>query len=82
MQFTRLVTINCAKLQHCEEERSRLFKACRDDGLFYLDMREVMKDIDTTVADIYSLQRKIFDLSEEEKMKYDVDVLSPRKLNG
>ncbi len=35
-----------------------------------------------TVDDVFALSKDLFSLSEEEKMKYDVDELDALKLNG
>lgn len=65
-----------------EVEVSKLFNACCHDGVFYLDMAGTEPDILKAVDDIYALEHEIFDLPEEELMEHDIDVLSPRKLNG
>ena len=65
-----------------EVEATKLFNACCHDGVFYLDMAGTQPDILKAVDDIYALEQGIFDLPEEELMQYDIDVLSPRKLNG
>ena len=65
-----------------EVEATKLFNACCHDGVFYLDMAGTQPDILKAVDGIYALEQGIFDLPEEELMQYDIDVLSPRKLNG
>lgn len=77
-----------AHIRYCElksgslTERQRLFQACRDDGFFYLDYGELAQDLTSVVQQIYRLQRQLFGLSDAEKLSYDIDELSPRKLNG
>lgn len=65
-----------------ETEAAKLFNACCRDGVFYLDMAGTKPGILKAVDDIYALEEGIFDLPEEALMQYDIDVLSPRKLNG
>ena len=79
----QLETISYEALRDgCEVEASKLFNACCRDGIFYLDMAGTEPDILKAVDDIYALEQGIFELPEEELMQYDIDVLSPRKLNG
>lgn len=63
-------------------ESTKLFEACCNDGIFYLDMAGTEPNISEAVSDIYALEEEIFNLSEEELMCFDIDKLSPRKLNG
>lgn len=63
-------------------EATRLFDACCQCGAFYLDMADTESGILNAIDDIYALEEGIFDLPEGELMQYDIDVLSPRKLNG
>lgn len=63
-------------------ESTKLFNACCRDGIFYLDMLGTEPDILQAVEDIYVLEENIFSVAEEELMQYDIDKLSPRKLNG
>ena len=64
------------------DERARLYRACCDDGFFYLDMQGTAEDIDAAVEDIYRLETQLFTMPEEELMRYDIDKMSPKKLNG
>lgn len=63
-------------------ESTNLFNACCGDGIFYLDMLGTEPGILQAVEDIYMLEKNIFSGSEEDLMRYDIDKLSPRKLNG
>ena len=63
-------------------EATRLFNACCQDGAFYLDMAGTKPGISDAVDGIYELEEHVFGLPEEELMRYDIDVQSPRKLNG
>lgn len=66
-----------------EVEATRLFNACCQDGVFYLDMAGTEPGILEAIDGIYALEKGTFDLPEGELMQYDIDVLSPtRKLNG
>lgn len=64
------------------DEQARLYRACCDDGLFYLDMQGTAEDIDAAVEDIYGLETQLFTMPEEALIQYDIDKLSPKKLNG
>ena len=63
-------------------ESTNLFNACCRDGIFYLDMLGTEPGVLQAVEDIYMLEKNIFSESEEFLMQYDIDKLSPRKLNG
>ncbi|MCJ1404215.1 hypothetical protein MMC11_007440 [Xylographa trunciseda] len=63
-------------------ESIKLFEACCRDGIFYLDMAGTEPNISKVVGEIYALEEEIFNLAEEELMCFDIDKLSPRKLNG
>ena len=65
-----------------EAEATKLFDACCKNGIFYLDMSGTAPNVLQAVEDIYDLEEAIFRLPEEELMRYDIDKLSPRKLNG
>lgn len=64
------------------DEQARLYRACCDDGFFYLDMQGTAENIDAAVEDIYTLETQLFTMPEEELIRYDIDKLSPQKLNG
>ena len=64
------------------DEHARLYRACCDDGFFYLDMQGTAENIDAAVEDIYRLEKQLFTMPEEELIQYDIDKLSPKKLNG
>ncbi|KAL8649263.1 MAG: hypothetical protein Q9226_005651 [Calogaya cf. arnoldii] len=60
-----------------------LYHACCSLGFFYLDLSTINFEVSRAVSDIYHLEEKLFDLPEEELIKFDIDVLSPtKKLNG
>ena len=56
--------------------------ACCTDGIFYLDMSDSQPEVQNAVDEIFTLERELFNLPEEELMNYDIDKFSPRKLNG
>ena len=71
-------------LKQDEGEDEKIFQAVKEEGFFYLDFRRVdqsgaMLDM---VERLFNFQESLFNLSVEEKMKYDVDILSHMKLNG
>lgn len=45
-------------------------------------MQGTAEDIDAAVEDIYGLETQLFTMPEEELIQYDIDKLSPKKLNG
>ena len=79
----RLETISFEALRNGSQvEATRVFNACCQQGAFYLDMAGTEHGILNAIDDIYALEEGIFDLPEEVLMQYDIDMLSPRKLNG
>lgn len=64
------------------EEATRLFKAYCKDGVFYLDILGTEPGILKAVDDIYALEEDLFCVLVEERMQYDIDVLSSRRSNG
>lgn len=76
-------TINFESLSNSDtDERARLYRACCDDGFFYLDMQGTVAGIDAAIDDIYTLETQLFTLPEEELIQYDIDKMSSKKLNG
>lgn len=64
------------------EEATKLFKAYCKDGVFYLDMLGTKPGILKAMNNIYALEEDIFCVLVEERMQYEIDVLSSRRLNG
>lgn len=68
-----LLRISLQKLlAHDPEEEERCWKACCDLGFFYLDLRSpdgeaLLRDADG----LFEVMKGFFDLSVEEKVKYD-----------
>lgn len=66
-------------------EESRLLDACMRDGVFYLNLQsQEGKDEPfwRSSRDIYQVLEALFSLSDDEKMKYDIDHHGEMKLNG
>ncbi|KAL9100691.1 MAG: hypothetical protein Q9163_003955 [Psora crenata] len=63
-------------------ESEQLLRACRNDGFFYLDMIGTVPQFEEALNDIFALECDLFRLPKDELMKYDIDKLSSRKLNG
>lgn len=63
-------------------EAEKLFGACRKEGFFYLDFQHAKSVVSEVVEQIYILEEELFNLREQEKLRYDVDKLSKMKLNG
>ncbi|KAL9044625.1 MAG: hypothetical protein Q9214_002250 [Letrouitia sp. 1 TL-2023] len=78
-----LETIHCKSLLYgANDEPAKLLRACRNNGFFYLDMRDLQDGFLQTIEDIYALERDLFELPEEILRQYDIDRLSKGKLNG
>lgn len=68
-----------------ENEAARLLYACVKDGMFYLNLRDqdgVDGHLLRSSRDIYQLSKALFDLSQHDKMRYDIDFHCELKLNG
>lgn len=68
-----------------EIEAARLLRACIRDGMFYLNLQEQDGADDILLRssrDIYELLKALFDLPQDEKMRYDIDLHGDLKLNG
>ncbi|KAL8792763.1 MAG: hypothetical protein Q9195_004650 [Heterodermia aff. obscurata] len=84
LPIAQLLTIDVCRLERGEEEEAaKLFKASKEDGALYLDFSDQrsMKMMEM-VGQIFAVSKDIFDMSLEEKMKYDVDLRGALKLNG
>lgn len=82
--IAQLLTIDISRLEEGDEaEAAKLFKASKEDGAFYLDFSN-HRDMGMleAVENVFAISKEIFDLSEEEKLRYDVDLLGSLKLNG
>ena len=83
LRIAELKTISFERLREGDDvEVAKLFETCCKDGIFYLDMLGTQPNISETVDDIFALERELFDMPEDELMQYDIDKISPRKLNG
>ena len=79
-----ILTIDIGRLHNGDkEEASKLLNAAKKDGIFYLDLEnQLFMGVIDTLDKVFALSKELFDLSEEEKMEYDIDKLSKLKLNG
>ena len=82
--MAQLQIISIARLNEGnEDEAAKLFRAAKEDGVFYLDLQDTpFKGLLHTANEIFALSKAFFNLSEGEKMKYDIDELSKLKLYG
>ena len=82
--IANLLTIDNKRLQDGDEkEAAKLIKAAKEDGVFYLDLRdERFTAMRETVEEVYTFSKELFDLDEEKKMEYDIDRLGRYKLHG
>ena len=82
--IAHLQTIHCGRLSGGnEDEAAKLFRAANKDGFFYLDLQgSAFAALTEVIEDVFALSKALFGLSEEEKLRYDIDMLSKLKLNG
>lgn len=79
----RVAKISLAKLIAGDESESlRMFNACRAVGFFLLDLNDepVGEAFIQTISAMFGIVKEIFDLSIEEKEKYNM--VAPHKLLG
>lgn len=74
VQTAPLLRLSLEKLLcHDEAELKKLCNACEEIGFFYLDLRgshngnNILEDADR----LFAIEQELFDLSLEEKQKYD-----------
>ncbi|EKG19866.1 hypothetical protein MPH_02793 [Macrophomina phaseolina MS6] len=68
-----------------QTEAAKLLEACREDGIFYLNLKHLDgsdSQLLQNSASIYHLAKQLFDLPTEEKMKHDIDLFGSTKVNG
>ena len=56
-----------------------LLAACQENGFFYLDYRSTALE---NLTELYGVAKDFFELSLEEKLKYDVEGQGPEKYDG
>lgn len=74
VDYQRLVEVDAAHLK-------LLRTACERDGFFYLDLSQQ----DTLLGDVQKamgIAQRFFELDEEKKLEYDIDLIGPWKLSG
>jgi isopenicillin N synthase-like dioxygenase len=69
-------------LQGDDAEAQKLFEACKMDGFFYLNIKNIDEHVLEVIDGMFELDKELYDLPDEEKMLYDVDKISDFKLNG
>ena len=85
LQEAQLEIVKFTELLHgSEEQKMKLFSACKNHGFFYLDLTGFDPEtrLDAVLEDMNTLAGEIFDLPEEQKMQYDVDKISNMKVCG
>lgn len=82
--IANLQTIHYGRLSDGDkDEAAKLFKAANVDGFFYLHLQgSAFAALTEDIEDVFALSKALFDLSEEEKLRYDIDMLGKLKLNG
>ena len=80
----QLHTIDIGRLyQGDTEEAARLLRAALEDGVFYLNLQDGrFAGMMDTINEVLALSKELFELSEEEKMKFDVDKFGKHYLDG
>lgn len=81
---TNFLTIDLGRLRDdAQGEADKLFEACRERGIFYLDLQDDRcSGILQTGQSILARSKNLFDLSEEDKLVYDVDNSGTSKMKG
>lgn len=81
---TQLRTIKFCNLRDGVKSESRnLLDAAIHDGFFYLDLTDPDEETFLNhVDEIFNMSKAIFDLEENIKLHFDIDLLSPLKVNG
>lgn len=85
LPLATLKTLDIQKLQDQDPvEKQMLLNAAENEGFFYLSFQNLpeVEKLTTVLNGIYDLERDLFDMSEEEKLGFDVDTLGAMKLNG
>lgn len=85
LPLASLQTIDLQKLlENDPDEGFKLLTAAKEEGFFYLDYHQVPGNAQflDMLRDMYAFQERLFQLSEEDKRRYDVDKLGYMKLNG
>lgn len=83
--LARFRTIDVQKLREDDpQEKKKLLLAAGHEGFFYLDYSTLPEvgELERVIEGIYNLEHELFDLPEDEKLRYDVDEQGPFKLNG
>ena len=83
LSTARLHTIRLESLIRDDESESwKLFDACLNDGIFYIDFSGTNQHDQEVTERLYTLERELFLTPEEELLKFDIDKLFPKKMNG
>ena len=83
LPIAELLTIDVGRLREGHaEEAAKVFKAATEAGAFYLDFSDPRCKMLEGVQDVFALSKELFQMSQEEKIKYDIDTLGRYKLNG
>lgn len=82
--IAQLRTVDIGRLHKGnEEEAANLFRAAKEDGVFYLDLQDQsFLDIIDRVDDVFAVSKDLFSLRQSEKNEYDIDRLGSLKMNG
>lgn len=83
LPLAKLQSIDLALLQEGNNDEIRhLLEACRESGIFYLNLQGIREKMSVITDGLYNLTRDLYHMPYEEKMLYDVDRLCKMKSNG
>lgn len=85
-QSAQITEVSLQQLEMGDKtETSKLLAACREDGVFYLNLRDHENHdgpLLSVSTEIFNLSKELFELPLEEKMNYDIDKAGNMKVNG
>jgi hypothetical protein len=89
IKYADLATVSLLDLlENKKSARDTLLHSGKQDGFFYLDIRTTQSPhlpgspLLTWMPAIFDFSKALFDLPIHAKMEFDVDKVSPLKLNG
>ncbi|KAF2745907.1 oxidoreductase [Sporormia fimetaria CBS 119925] len=76
-----LLRLSLSNLRSSKDESDALFRAAKDLGFFYLDMRNdtLGETLLTESSQLFEVEKKMYALSEEELNRYDYSSIEPHR---
>lgn len=85
-ELAQIMEVSLQRLERGDKtETSKLLTACREDGVFYLNLQTHENHDGPLLSlstEIFDLSKKLFELPLDEKMNYDIDTFGTMKVNG